>query len=78
MAKRIRWTRADQARALKEGWALFNMDTTSPSIQKDDEAGKFSSDWDARLHVIRRGAQGSEFHRKALVCLGLAMAKARA
>lgn len=66
---RIKWTTKDQAAALREGWALFNMDT-HPEIQKDDDQDRFPDDDSARRHVA---LFASPLHDKALKALGFAM-----
>ena len=76
-ASNLIWTPKDQAAALREGWALFDMDTPRAEIQRDDEAAIFDNDRAARKHVERQEAHGSILHRKALICLGLALAQSR-
>ncbi len=44
------WTDADCAAAEREGWNLFNVET-SPEIQRDDESAVFLSDEDAAAFV---------------------------
>ena len=60
------WTESDTAAAFDEGWNLFDNDVVQ-EIQRDDEAGVFSSDEDAigfvkkstSLHAIKdRGIVG--------------------
>ena len=69
-ASNLIWTPKDQAAALREGWALFDMDTPRAEIQRDDEAAIFDNDRAARKHVERQEAHGSILHRKALIYLG--------
>jgi hypothetical protein len=67
IADKPRWNDNDQKRALAEGWALFNLETT-PEIQRDDEAEKFASDEEAEKFVTQQ-AQHSAFHDRALAVL---------
>lgn len=71
MAK-IRWTPADQNRALDEGWDVFDTDR-GVEIQRHDEAQEqhFDSDLEAIGHVVERALQGSTLHRRALTQIGV-------
>ena len=64
---KIRWTRADQKRALDEGWDVFDSDRGA-EIQRHDEAQEphFDSDLEAIGHVVERALQRSDLHRRAL------------
>lgn len=74
MAKKVRWTAADNNRALKEGWGIYN----DNAIQRDDEppqGERFPSDDDALSFVITKAQEGSKFHQRALDYLKLAWRK---
>lgn len=63
----VSWSRADQAQAEAEGWAIF--ETTSPvvlEIDCDDEAAIFADGEKAVEFVALRASEGSEFHARAL------------
>lgn len=73
MKKKInQWSAQDSARALKEGWEIFNTESY-PEIQRDDEQAKFNNDYEARVFVMEMEGKGSKFHRHALACLGRAV-----
>ncbi len=59
-----KWFPADAARAAKEGWGLFNIDTT-PSIQRIDEDAVFATDDDA-VAFVRSRARGMNLWARAL------------
>lgn len=59
------WSAEDQRAAMREGWAIFNEDTT-PEIQRDDQSTAFSSDINACAHVLQEAAKGSALHARAL------------
>lgn len=52
---------------LKEGWDLFDIDSTGIlEIQRDDEAGIFESDEDAVSYVRAKAWAGSKRHQWSL------------
>ncbi|HEY0943930.1 MAG TPA: hypothetical protein VGD81_01640 [Opitutaceae bacterium] len=61
----IEWTPADSAAADKEGWNLFNVET-SPEIQRDDEADLFPTD-DAAVEFVRSSRTAHGVKALALV-----------
>ena len=70
------WTLADQDRACREGWAIFEASRggiTLLEIERNDvndppfeNAPHFEFDEDARAHVYKQACKGSRFHRRAL------------
>lgn len=58
------WTTEDQARAQKEGWAIFHL-PYAPAIQRVDGQRVFSYDPEAVAFVVRRALGGSPFHARA-------------
>ncbi len=71
-----RWTVRDQARACREGWAIYEAaryGITVLEIERNDvndppyeDAPQFKSDEEAIAHVRRRAREGSRLHRRAL------------
>lgn len=59
-----KWTKCDSAKALREGWEIFN-DT---EIQRDDETGIFASDDDAVAFVMNSNTSHA---KKARMLAGL-------
>ncbi len=56
----------DAAAALREGWFLSNDEAGRIELQRDDEAGKFSSDEDAFAAVYTKASKGSKMHVRAI------------
>jgi hypothetical protein len=66
----LKWTPKDSKAATKEGWEIFNVDSTNVlEIERVDEAGIFKSDTAARAFVSKKAARGSALHLKALCML---------
>jgi hypothetical protein len=64
------WTADDRRAAQKEGWDLFDIDSTGViEIQRLDTPRKFDSDDAARRYVRRMAANNSMLHMRALLCL---------
>lgn len=59
----------DNTQAMKEGWALFEVDGRY-QLQRDDEADVFASDADAHIHVALQAHNGSAYHREAMERIG--------
>lgn len=59
----------NEAQAVSEGWALFDVDGRL-QLQKDDEQAKFESDADAIIFVALKAHAGSAYHRAALEWIG--------
>ena len=55
----------------KEGWMVSNAEDGKMEIQKDDEAGIFKSDAEAKEFVMDKAKAGSKEHQKALKAAGL-------
>ncbi len=73
------WTKADQQRANRAGWGVFNFDFSGgriiplvkPEIQRLDETPRFASDVAAVAHV-KEQAKRSLTARRALKVCGVA------
>ena len=61
----------NEDQSFKEGWCASTCvgSTYFPdgwvAIQRLDEAGVFSTDWDALAFVAKRATEGSQYHRSA-------------
>ena len=51
----VYWSGADQAAALLDGWALFQVDGGKLEIQRHDESSRFDDDIQARDYVMNSG-----------------------
>lgn len=49
----VQWTGADQRKALRQGWGLFEDDVNGLQVQRFDVADRFESDDAARTYVAR-------------------------
>lgn len=61
------WCRIWNAKAVLEGWAIFNFDTRTGAgeIQRDDDSTHFKTDADAVAHCIAKARRGSTIHLAA-------------
>ena len=62
----------DNTQAATEGWCIsecHGSDNGPYQLQRDDEAEVFASDDEAWLFVFRKVAEGSEYHRQAILFL---------
>jgi len=72
----LAWSDADQERACRAGWGVFNFDTSGgrlrelsrPEIQRIDDAGVFASDEEAVEHVRKQAARSATARRALKVC----------
>jgi hypothetical protein len=71
---RIKWSVRDQARAMLEGWALFNLPRWG-EIQRDDSSGRWRSDADAKRRIAKRAMAGSTLHQRAILIHAATMAE---
>lgn len=60
-----KWTKQDSARAIKEGWEVFNDSLDRPEIKKYDETTPFEYDENA-LEFVLRQAKRRKHCRKAI------------
>lgn len=59
----------DADEALKEGWAMFDVDGRW-QLQRDDEMARFASDAEAILYVASCATAGSKLHLEAINMIG--------
>jgi hypothetical protein len=76
--KQVNWSKRDQARAMLEGWAIFNLPRWG-EIQRDDSSEEWHwcwhSDADAKRHIASRALEGSTLHQRALIIHAATMAE---
>ena len=66
---KLEWTSQDKTFAQREGWDIFDIDSTGVlEIQKTEESPHIT-DTEARSFVSKRAADGSSLHLKALCML---------
>jgi len=66
-----KWSDADSAAATAEGWNIFDSDERGLEIERidcpdDRDEPAFDCDDAAVAHCVRRAAEGSEMHKRAL------------
>lgn len=69
MSNKRKWTRAQSAEALQQGWDVFDVDGAL-QIQRDDESAVFQDDAQAISWVALCANAGKPLHVAALTAAG--------
>lgn len=65
----LKWDERDKALAQREGWDVFDCDSTGVLEIQKTEGSTFKTDSEARAFVAKMAAEGSARHLKALCML---------